>query len=248
MTLPPKCQTCEDRIREAVLAERVSRRLCLTCTQNPMPPGVAYSLNRERDAIYEAECQGEVEDGFFRYSMPLTEIVAKNPAHWDIARKWDCRTGPNFFLWGDKGTGKSSMARYMLSKAIVAGRGVYDLLAVDIETQRMWTWPGNELAKRAKYAGVLLLDDLDNVPKWTGDGLNVLRSLFDFRERTDKKTIVTSNTDPDTLFGFLVDAMGGRTTATGSLMDRLWPCETLHFTGTSYRKRQLKAATAAKGE
>lgn len=227
-----KCQKCEDKIRADVIAERVSRRLCLICTQNPMPPGVTYSMKKERDAVSRAEVEGEVPYGYFKYSLPLAAIVQKNPEHWKMAKTY--KHG-SLYLFGPRGTGKSSWARYSLCKTIMAGYGVCDLLVGDIEAKRMWTWPNSAIAERAKFANRTLLDDIDNILAPSSAGMNVLRGIVDYRHEHGLDTIITSNSSLDEYYTYLKDSCRVPEKWAASFLDR-FPTTEIEFNGTSYRR------------
>jgi len=197
------------------------------------------------DRLYlERRARGEEKFSDYKrdYSKPPTDIVLKNPEIWKWAQNWNPnKKHENLIIWGDKGVGKSSLCRFLLSRFSKLNCKSID--AIDIEGQ-WWKDSYSQQSINAKMCDILLIDDVGSVG-WTARGIDVFRSIIDCRHEHRKTTLITSNKPPkgDTKDGEytqgltdMFDDVLKDKIRVGALMDRLYPCQVFHMVGTSARR------------
>lgn len=207
-----------------------------------------YDLRRMQEAarIYNRFLGG----GYERYCTPPPSLVALNPDNWTWAETWE---SGSVFCHGPEGTGKSSMARYLVCRYLTLWREstdwddmewtAMDLYCPDLEAavhDRSYEGAAalRRMTEHAKFCGVVLLDDLDR-PRWTGAGLDVLRGILNHRHERGKTTICTTNLTPKALTDKMKEWHGGDNDGAVSLLRRLRPTKNMPFIGESYRREMI---------
>lgn len=205
----------------------------------------AYELREMQRIVkmYEAH----LGSGYARYCTPPEFFLKSNPANWEWVEKW---SGGSVIFYGPEGTGKSSAARYLVCRHVTAMHdstdwddmrlSAYDLYAPDLE---MATHDNSHdgaaalrrMIERAKWCGLLLLDDLDRA-HWRDRGLDALRSIINHRHERKKWTFTTVNLKLDALMQHMKELHHGDADGAVSLMRRFRPAKGLEFTGESYRR------------
>jgi len=174
------------------------------------------------------------------YRKPPTLLVSKNPDVWARAKnEWSSQFPTNLFLWGDEGTGKTSLCCKLLCWRVEDHFSVKQVTCLDMELHLKYAYdpekrPRQEINELCKVS-CLLIDDL-SAPEWTPRGLSLLRYILDRRHQpgSDLETFCTSNLNPKDL-GHLYDDIGGDGSGV-QMLRRLQPVESVQMVGSSYRK------------
>jgi len=157
-----------------------------------------------------------------------------NAVVWAKARAWDFRH--NVYLYGPVGTGKTHMAKCLLTKAQDAGLTRWNVSARRMVKTAALFQEGSAWMETCR-ADVLLLDDVDK-PRWTEDGLAALWELLDVRVAAKRKTIVTANMAPDKLRAYLRQRAPDNHSLVDAALDRMKPVIVLALTGASLRRME----------
>jgi DNA replication protein DnaC len=153
---------------------------------------------------------------------------------WEAVRGWD--RSKNLFIWGPRGVGKSSAAKYALGRAVLDGWEVAHMPCTKIERE-MWQAARTDVLEKCNRADLLMIDDLTNAP-WTPRGIGVLRDLLDVQHENGARVIVTSNHSPQDAQRMLCKAADAGYVE--SMLDRLHPVTVCEMRGNSYRKELSK--------
>ena len=191
------------------------------------------------------------------YCTPPTGLRDKNPGAWAWADTWQ---RGSLFAHGPEGTGKSSMARYLICRGLgmkVCPRdfeyeylplAAYDLYAPDLQLAASdGSFDGQRnlrhMVDRARYSSLLLIDDIDRA-HWDGRGLDALRSIVNYRHEHRYTIFVTSNRNPKDLGAWMTERHDGDKVGAMSLLRRMRPMKLWTFTGDSYRLQLTETETA----
>jgi DNA replication protein DnaC len=195
------------------------------------------------EAAYQAECAksryAETGNSWLRiYRNPPPRLVEKNPGVWDSRDEWMQTFPRNLYVWGDEGTGKTSLCCNLLCHRLEHGFAVRQVTALDLELHLKYAFNENGGQKQAinelGRVSVLLIDDV-SAAEWTPRGLSLLRFILDWRHRpnTPCETYCTSNLSPTDMSG-VIDRICGDGAGIQTLR-RLQPVLTVQMAGSSYR-------------
>lgn len=163
------------------------------------------------------------------------DIMMANAELWEWARSWT-PTMESAWIFGDKGTGKTFMARCILNALLDKGIAVGELSAVtfnQIAKRRFYEW--HEEREIYGNVTVLLIEDIDKAI-WTPEGMSELYSLLDERYSNARRTFVTTNATIEWCSQQWEEASRGNESFPGTIKDRLKPIRRIKLTGPTLRK------------
>ncbi len=161
-------------------------------------------------------------------------IMMENPELWEWARAWTPDMESAWYF-GNRGTGKTFLARCILNALLDKGISVGELSAVkfnQIAKRRFYEW--HEERKIYGQVQVLLIEDIDKAV-WTPEGMSELYSLVDERYSNDRRTFVTTNATVEWCSQQWDEASRGNASLPGTIRDRLKPIRRVKLTGTTLR-------------
>ncbi|KKN00446.1 hypothetical protein LCGC14_1137800 [marine sediment metagenome] len=162
-------------------------------------------------------------------------IMLRNPKVWEDARSWNPKHEA-WWIYGDKGAGKTFMARCVLNMILDQGFSVGELSAVtfnQIAKRRFYEWhEEREIYGKVK---VLLIEDIDKAI-WTPEGMSELYSLLDERYSNERRTMVTTNATVEWVQQQWQYAAPHNKSLPGTMMDRLKPMRRIQLSGPTLRK------------
>jgi len=122
--------------------------------------------------------------------------------------------GRGLYMYGDAGSGKTSIAAAYLADQLIAGKEGYYVYAPDLFTELAAIYSSNNQTSRRdvieRYAETqcLLLDDIDKA-KVSTHSAEILGAIFDFRYREQRTwTVLTANCSLDELAGRFATMVG----------------------------------------
>ena len=211
------------------------------------------TINRETEEtllnLQEKLSKGRIShhtwDCLFSTSDPKKE---RNNEAWKFGRAWptflkaqntQTKSLNNAYFFGPTGTGKSFLARCMLTRCIALRISVFECTGFTLSRN---IFEGarersNTMLRRACWSRALLIDDLDK-GCWNKISLSTLWSVLDARSHHSKATIITSNLSKASLVSFFRERVEENTSLADGTLERLIPCSTFEFTGESIRKEQ----------
>lgn len=151
----------------------------------------------EEEAEREREREAE-QEAFYRRleaaGVPRRYLRAQHPLAKDCSA--DVEAGTSLYVWGENGTGKTTLASAMMRRLVYHGSNALMVNSVDmlIEVQSTYKTPRAESDVLAKYSRrpVLVIDDLgkEQQTPWT---IARLYSIVNARYNAMLPTVVTSN-------------------------------------------------------
>lgn len=161
---------------------------------------------------------------------------AKEQANADAWAKARRGFSDNLWLWGERGTGKSYLARCCLKRELMAGYSVAELKALSIEDAARELHTEKQLHRYTETRW-LLLDDLDKMAT-TERSIMALFGILDKRYENKGRIIITSNAKPPEVqaqFQAFMRTLKNETLIP-ALFDRIQPFVAVHMSGTSLRR------------
>jgi DNA replication protein DnaC len=187
----------------------------------------------------EAKNRGDLPAEFSSAGFVLSkeEFEKRNPEEWAFARAWSAEQ--NLYIQGPHGTGKTFLARCILSRCFVHGWNV-----AAISTRRLLKTADRFDEGKGDYARwcdtrLVLLDDIDKCEP-TARRLESLWEFFDRRESAGLRTIVTSNLPINELGVYLQPRDASNSSLVSATLDRMKPVRVLEMTGESLRGIETK--------
>jgi hypothetical protein len=171
-----------------------------------------------------------------KYKLSEVDSVLRdgNPKVFEVLDEYPLPS--NVWLHGQCGIGKSHVCR------AIGNRYAYRLKSVaSITGPRLSVLAENYGQQHAssvepyETADLLIVDDIDKALAWTKRGLQTLWMIADTRERTKKRTVITSQLTPTAFFGGLDLVAGPENKFSLSLLDRLKPLSVFEFKGRPRR-------------
>jgi len=163
-------------------------------------------------------------------------MEADNTGAWALGRKG---FSGNLWLHGDRGTGKTHLARCILKRELMEGYTVSELKAMTIENAARELHTEKVLDRYTKTRW-LLIDDLDKLAA-TERSMLALFNLLDKRYENKGRLLITSNAslhDTKRAWQSAMDVIKN-TTLVPALLDRIHPVIAEKMTGTSLRKEAV---------
>jgi len=178
----------------------------------------------------ECEAQGLIgaAHGQFTFKNWRPACDAHRPA-WEAA--WLLRK--NMYLWGERGRGKTLLARCALVRGLkdglvgeITGPMLGDARHKALGTFRVWC-----------ALPTLLLDDVSMMPNRGAVGEAAVRQLWELlNARVGLRTIVTAQMAPNSLAPFLTEAIPGNPGGAVAALARLHPFDVFELAGKDLRK------------
>lgn len=168
----------------------------------------------------------------FKSSNPEIEQAFSDA--WECAKSWDMKH-QNLYIYGSTGTGKTFLARCLLNKMFSLEYSVTEATARHIvKVGRTWN-EGNGEFENFKRCDLLIVDDIDKIPRPDETNLSTLWELFDARQGKYKRTIVTSNLDVRALMAVWNQGVPTNASLVRATLERLKPVHTIKMIGKSQR-------------
>lgn len=174
--------------------------------------------------------EGILPECIYQYREPYPAFKSASYGILLAAEEWNLDR--NLWICGPEGTGKTSLARYLLVKNLINGKTVREASAYEIQIE------GNKFEpdwKKYTLHRVLLIDDIANVT-WNMKGFDLLRAILTVRHEKQFPTIVTSNVTESEFHRMIAEQATQPEYAT-SLMRRFRPYLLLKIDGESLRKQ-----------
>lgn len=236
--------TADRRLQESIPVtnarfDNIARAgLCEKCiAMHKKERNAAMKQEKIRKLRVRLSGMGIVPPEFAKCSFMDSEehIMLKNPETWEWARSWTPKSEAAW-IFGDRGTGKTFLARCILNAQLDAGVSVGELSAVKFNQnakRRFYDWH----KERETYGKVrvLLIEDIDKAV-WTLEGLSELYSLLDERHSNERRTFVTTNATIEWCTAQWKDASAGNESLPGTIKDRLKPIRRIEFAGPTLRE------------
>ena len=154
---------------------------------------------------------------------------------WERAKVWTPKSEA-WWIYGDKGTGKTYLARCILNAAFDLGYSVAELPTIEFShmaDRKFYQWHDKlEAYSRVK---VLLIEDIDKA-EWTSRGLSALFGILDTRYNDHNRTLVTTNATVEYCVGVWRKACGDNRSLPGTITDRLKPIRQVLMEGKTLRQ------------
>ena len=163
-----------------------------------------------------------------RYMEPREEL-------WEEALAWTPKSDA-LWIYGDKGTGKTFMARCILNAQLDKGVSVGELDAVEFNRmaiRKFYDWH-DKLDAYAKVR-VLLIEDIDKA-EWSPHGLSELFGIMDKRYSNQRRTLITTNQTIEYCIGVWRNAVPNNKSLPGAIQDRLKPIKRIAMEGKTLRQ------------
>lgn len=246
-SVPTKCPRCRRDFMAVVLVitvfgveSRIAQKHCDTCCA-----GWDKRENGDKKNKHRAWhlTQGLATEKTFGCNFANSRADLETPDY-EIARQWIPATGANWYIYGNKGRGKTFLARCLLNTAFDLGMIVGELNAVDFTTQ--YDMNRGKGLKYLRDPQVILIDDIDKAA-WTVFSFQQLYGILNYRNERNKKTIITSNTILDDLIDHLkkhIDNHGMISAA----FDRMNPVQKVRMIGDSFRKDPTTVVPGSQSE
>lgn len=154
---------------------------------------------------------------------------------WEWAKAWTPKSEAGWF-YGDKGTGKTYLARCILNAQFDAGHSVAELPAIEFShmaDRKFYGW--HEKLKAYSQVQVLLIEDIDKA-EWSSRGLSALFGILDTRYNDKHRTLVTTNQTVEYCLGVWKQACGNNKSLPGTIQERLKPIRRIAMVGETLRK------------
>lgn len=219
--------------------DRIARGLtCLHCDEEK--EGERKKLKRQtRIGRMKARIRGlkilpkHFEQCCFAKSNP--EYMKPRADLWDWAYAWTPKSEAGWF-YGDKGTGKTYLARCILNAQFDEGHTVAELPAIEFSQmadRKFYGW-SKKLEAYSKVQ-ILLIEDIDKA-EWTPRSLSALFGILDTRCNDKHRTLVTTNATVEYCIGVWRKACGDNKSLPGTITDRLKPVRRIEMVGETLRK------------
>lgn len=161
------------------------------CSCSESREALAERAENEKRAELDAQKQAE-EEALVRAGIPQRYLNAAHP--WAERMADLARLGQSFFIYGDNGTYKTTLAMaagilLVKSKKSVLAVSTYDLM----DSMRSRKTEDRTLFDRAASVDVLILDDLGKEASNTAYACERLFAIIDKRDKAMMPVIVTSN-------------------------------------------------------
>lgn len=154
---------------------------------------------------------------------------------WEWAKAWTPKSESGWF-YGDKGTGKTYLARCILNAQFDAGHSVAELPAIEFSQmadRKFYGW--HKKLEAYSKVQVLLIEDIDKA-EWAPRGLSALFGILDTRCNDKHRTLVTTNATVEFCIGVWRKACGDNKSLPGTITDRLKPIRRIEMVGETLRK------------
>lgn len=154
---------------------------------------------------------------------------------WEWAKGWAPKSEAAW-IYGDKGTGKTYLARCILNAQFDAGHSVAELPAIEFShmaDRKFYGW--HKKLEAYSKVEVLLIEDIDKA-EWTPRGLSALFGILDTRCNDKHRTLVTTNATVEFCVGVWRKSCGDNKSLPGTITDRLKPIRRVEMVGETLRK------------
>lgn len=184
-----------------------------------------------KETIAMGDLPVDIQKYRFSASVPAMEEGRRNV--WDAARNWRPTDGC-LWIWGDRGVGKSHLAKAICWRAVWSVKRAAFITATQMgDSMRKYGKALDENVLRWKQVDVLAIDDFDKIAM-NETSFNGMWQLFDVRHGKGLPTIITCEYPPGEL---------GERWAVGvsnaklipSILERLRPCTVYEMRGESLR-------------
>lgn len=169
------------------------------------------------------------------FAKSNAEYMAPRAELWQWAKTWTPKSEAAW-IYGDKGTGKTYLARCILNAQFDVGRSVAELPAIEFShmaDRKFYGW--HDKLKAYSKVHVLLIEDIDKA-EWTSRALSALFGILDTRCNDKHRTLITTNQTLEYCVGVWRKACGDNKSLPGTITDRLKPIRRVEMVGDTLRK------------